>query len=251
MGTAAVTITPPLGVPMAGYYHARGAAGVRDELYASPLVLEHDGASVAFVCLDLISTTRALVERARVEIEKTTGLKGAHVMISATHAHTGPELAERGKRSDTLGGKSELIVTYTDRLPALIAESVKRAEEQLAPARLSVGVVREEHLSFNRRYYLRDGTVGWNPGKLNPDIVMPAGVIDPDVGVLYAETAALPNQPAKPIATYVNFAMHPDTTGGLKFSADYPGALARILADYRGPRCSRSSPTAPAATSIT
>jgi hypothetical protein len=235
VGAAATKITPPLGASMAGYYHERGADGVLDDLYAKALVLEHDGEKAALVCLDLISTTRSLVERARAEIEKTTGLKGAHVMISATHAHTGPELADRGKRGEALGSASEIILSYTDRLPALIAESVKRAEQQLAPARLSVAVAREEHLSFNRRYYLRDGSVGWNPGKRNPDVVMPAGGIDPDVGVLYAETAGAPNQPAKPLATYVNFAMHPDTTGGTKFSADYPGALARILAGYKGP----------------
>src|SRR5205807_7249530 len=35
----------------------------------------------------------------------------------------------------------------------------------------------------------------------------------------------------KPVATYVNFAMHPDTVGGEEISADYPGVLSRLLAD--------------------
>ena len=34
--------------------------------------------------------------------------------------------------------------------------------------------------------------------------------------------------------TYVNYAMHPDTTGGLKCWPDYPGVLARRLAEYKG-----------------
>src|SRR5574341_776304 len=72
-GAAAVKITPPLGIPLAGYYHARGADGVLDDLYSKALVLEKDGEKAAFVCLDLISTTRPLVEAARAEIEKTTG----------------------------------------------------------------------------------------------------------------------------------------------------------------------------------
>ena len=33
---------------------------------------------------------------------------------------------------------------------------------------------------------MTDGTVGWNPGKMNPMIIKPAGPIDPDVSVLYA-----------------------------------------------------------------
>jgi neutral ceramidase len=79
---------------------------------------------------------------------------------------------------------------------------------------------------------MRDGSVGWNPGKLNPEIVRPAGPTDPEVGVFYAETAT-----AKPLPllTFVNYAMHPDTTGGTRISADYPGALARTLALYKGP----------------
>jgi hypothetical protein len=78
---------------------------------------------------------------------------------------------------------------------------------------------------------MRDGSVGWNPGKLNPRIVRPAGPIDPEVGVFYAETAAA--NPV-PVLTFVNYAMHPDTTGGTRVSADYPGALARMLALYKG-----------------
>jgi hypothetical protein len=77
---------------------------------------------------------------------------------------------------------------------------------------------------------MKDGTVGWNPGKLNPNIIRPAGPIDPEVGVVYFETAD-----KKPVLTCVNFAMHADTTGGVRISADYPGALARRLADYKGP----------------
>ena len=31
---------------------------------------------------------------------------------------------------------------------------------------------------------MTDGTVGWNPGKLNPKILKPAGPIDPEVAVV-------------------------------------------------------------------
>jgi hypothetical protein len=38
----------------------------------------------------------------------------------------------------------------------------------------------------------------------------------------------------KPIALYVNFAMHLDTVGGLYYSADYPFTLSRCLAAVKG-----------------
>ena len=32
---------------------------------------------------------------------------------------------------------------------------------------------------------MKDGTVGWNPGKKNPNVIKPAGTIDPDVPVVF------------------------------------------------------------------
>jgi hypothetical protein len=49
------------------------------------------------------------------------------------------------------------------------------------------------------------------------------------VPVVYVETTD-----GKPIATYVNFAMHLDTVGGLYYSADYPYPLGRALAAVKG-----------------
>ena len=39
-GAAAVVITPPAGIPMAGYYSERGAQGIHDDLYAKAIVIE-------------------------------------------------------------------------------------------------------------------------------------------------------------------------------------------------------------------
>ena len=104
VGAAAVVITPPVGTPMAGYYFERAAEGVHDDLFAKALVLEQGETKAALVSLDLISTPFGMVEAAREEIERATGIPGRNVMISATHAHTGPVLAGRGLRDDALGG---------------------------------------------------------------------------------------------------------------------------------------------------
>ena len=129
VGAAAVPITPPAGIPMAGYYSERGAQGVHDDLHARAIVIEAGGHSAALVVLDLITTPRELVEQAHREIERTTHLRGVNVMISATHTHTGPVV----DRNSAFGGKSDLVRDYLSGLPAKIAESVRRAESQLAP----------------------------------------------------------------------------------------------------------------------
>ncbi|MHB8903130.1 MAG: hypothetical protein ACYC6Y_30585, partial [Thermoguttaceae bacterium] len=114
-------------------------------------------------------------------------------------------------------------------LPAMIAGGVAEAKERLAPVRTSFACGHEDRMAFCRRFWMKDGTVGWNPGKNNPNIIRPVSPIDPAVGVVYFDTPE-----GKPVLTYVNYAMHPDTTGGLKLWPDYPGVLARRLADVKG-----------------
>ena len=48
-GRASVKITPPAGMPMAGYYYVRLNEGIHDDLHAKALVLEKDGVSAAMV----------------------------------------------------------------------------------------------------------------------------------------------------------------------------------------------------------
>lgn len=239
-GAAQVVITPPSGAPMAGYYHPRGSEGVLDDLHSKALVLDDGVTRIALVTLDLISTTRALTEQTRAEVTKLTGIPGTNVLLAATHAHTGPELSNRGARdsfNEAMVGGSRLAADYTGSLPRLIAESVRLADAARTNVTLSAATGRCDGLAYNRRFFMRDGSVSWNPGKLNPDVVLPAGVTDPELSLMLVE----PPHPAGALvhayAAFVNFAMHPDTTGGTRISADFPGALARRVGEYHGTNC--------------
>jgi len=230
VGTAAVNISPPNGTPLAGYYHERGSQGVLDDLFAKAAVLDDGQTKVAFVVCDLLGLPRHTVLAARKLIETQTGIPGGNVMLSATHSHTGPVIASESAMDEPVGTTSELSKNYSAELPKRIAQAVAEASGKLAPARVCYAHAAEDRLAFNRRFWMRDGSVGWNPGKLNPEIIRPAGPVDPEVNVLYFESAG-----KKPQLTYVNYAMHPDTTGGALVSADYPGALSRCLAACKGP----------------
>jgi hypothetical protein len=233
VGAAAVVINPEMGTPLAGYFNDRLATAIHDDLHARALVIEQGGNKAALVVLDLLTTPRKVVEKAREIIEHDTGIPADHVMISATHTHTAPLMMLGSVRDPSADNQKDLSQHYTDALPGLIAKAVKEANDKLAPAIPSGGHGQVEGISFNRRYVMQDGSVGWNPGKLNPKILHPAGPIDPDVGVLYFQTPD-PKDP-QPIATYVNFACHPDCTGGTVVSADYPGAVAKFLGLVKGP----------------
>jgi neutral ceramidase len=179
--------------------------------------------------LDLIGAPRELVERARIMIEGLTSVPGANVMISATHSHTGPEMGSRLRNVDPQA--LQKLEAWRAQLPGKIADAVKLADSRLQPVRLHAGLGHEDSISFIRRFRMVDGSIAWNPGKLNPKIVSPVGSIDPDVASLFVERL----DRKEPIATLVNFANHLDTVSGLRYSADYAGALSRVLDSVKGP----------------
>jgi neutral ceramidase len=240
-GVAKVVITPPVGVNMAGYYNYRACEGVLDDIHARALVLDDGATRVGLVTLDLIGTPRELVEAVRAEVEKTGVMAGGHVMISATHAHTGPVPGRFLRTPDGpesgMPAEDSVHAKYMATLPGLIAGSVKEAAEKLQPVVLT-GVSGEcPDVSFCRRFFMRDGTVGWNPGKLNPKIVVATAVPDERVQAIFFQPPHAPAQHVPAMAVYANFSMHPDTVGGAKVSGDYPAALERVLAGYHGPEC--------------
>jgi hypothetical protein len=228
-GASAVVITPPNGSAMAGYFDQRLSNGVDNDLYARSIVIEAEGVKAALVACDLVEMPRAISERARELIADSIGIPADHVMISATHCHTGPVVALE-KVGPSQGWDLKQNTKYVDELPRLIVRSVEEANARLASANAFIGIGRENRLAFNRRYFMKDGSVGWNPGKLNPNIVKPAGPIDPQVPVAYFESPD-----GKPLATYTNFAMHLDTVGGRRISADYPFTLHTLLGRIKGP----------------
>jgi hypothetical protein len=230
LGVAAVKINPPPGIGLAGYYHARTNDGVLDDLHARAMVMDDGQTRAGIVVCDLIGMPRWIVEEARQRIEEQVGIPGGNLMIAATHTHTAPVVYREWSRDDADGAATPVSVQYSKSLPERIAEAVAEAKSKLQPVRWYAGRENEEKLAHNRRWWMRDGSVGWNPGKLNPELLRPAGPIDPQVGVLYAASES-----DAAVLTFVNYAMHPDTTGGTRLSADYPGALARTLALYKGP----------------
>ena len=230
LGVAAVDITPPVGAPMAGYYTPRFATGTHDALHSKAMVLEEGGVRIAMVACDLVSLPREISQQARSLIVERTGIPGDHVMISSTHAHTTPVIFTEPSRYNLQGEGKRIAQTYTSSLAEKLAASVTQAAAHTEPVTVRAAVGTEATTGFNRRYFMRDGSVGWNPGKLNPQIVRPAGPVDTAVPVIVFQSMQ-----GTPVAAYVNFGLHQDTTGGLEFSADFSHTLAEDLAAANGP----------------
>jgi neutral ceramidase len=230
VAASALKITPPLGSAMAGYFHNRGAEAVHDDLYAKALVMQKDGVRAVIVVCDLISIPPEVTAQVRATATKQFGMPGGNIMISATHAHTGPVMSNEADAYNLPPGMRKIASEYSQSLPGRIVDCIRMANRNMQSAKISAAAGIEHTLAFNRRFFMKDGTVGWNPGEKNSNILRPAGPIDPGVPVVYFESSG-----GKPVATYVNFAMHLDTVGGLELSADYPYTLSKLLTEVKGP----------------
>jgi hypothetical protein len=235
----AVDITPPVGYRMAGYFNERLSTGTHDPLYAKAIVFRQGETQAALVFCDLVGVPRPIARRARERASAITGIRVQDIAVAATHSHTGPlyfggmHTYLHGKAVADQGRDPREALDYPAFLVERVAEAVASAAQRLAPVRLEAGKAQETRLPFNRRFHMKDGSVRFNPGALNPDIVRPAGPVDPDVGIVLIAPARAAEAP--PVAGLTVFAMHLDTTGGTEYSADYAYYLETALRKALGP----------------
>ena len=101
--------------------------------------------------------------------------------------------------------------------------ALHEALDNMEPGEIFSGLTANQRLSFNRRYWMKNGTVVTNPSKLNPDIEQPEGKTDNDIPLIGIRNNG---QWRVIIANIVN---HTDTIGGCNVSADWPGFMIRKL----------------------
>ncbi|MGC4073342.1 MAG: hypothetical protein QM760_12670 [Nibricoccus sp.] len=238
-GAAEIDITPHVGYRMAGYFNERLATGTHDPLKAKVIILQDGKEKFAFGFCDLVGLSLHVTTNARAQFSAASGIPVSHIVIAATHSHTGPSFDDvrrdyfHAKSIAETGKDPQEQYDYADFLTDRLVKVFSAANAKIAPAQVSVGIAHQEGLSFNRRYHMKNGKVAFNPGLLNPNIVKPAGPMDPDVPMLSVKLAG----ETAPTAGFTVFACHADTIGGTEFSADYPFFLQETLrralgADY-------------------
>ncbi|MCI0335881.1 MAG: hypothetical protein L0228_21955 [Planctomycetes bacterium] len=236
-GVAVVDVTPPIPFRMSGYFMERLSTATKDPLHAKAIVFQQGDESAAFVFCDMVGISFTIAGEARAKASEATGIPVDHIAISATHSHTGPlyygALCEFFHRRNVakLGGDPHDPKAYREDLVNKIVAAVVDAKAALQPVELKSGYAIEGRLPFNRRFHMKNGSVQFNPGQQNPNIVRVAGPVDPQVGII----ALAPPGADQLSAAIVSFAMHLDTVGGTKYSADYPKFVEDELRKSFGP----------------
>lgn len=220
VGFAKELVTPARGVPLVGYFNPRPNNGALDELYVKALLFEQDQTTTGLVVFDLCFVTDEMVERITEEL-RAGGLEfGGNLVFGATHTHTGPYVCDFFGVSADSG--------YVSFIEQRAVGAIQRAHANMAEAELFAGKVDDNPYAFNRRFWMKNGTVVTNPGKLNPDIERPEGPVDDEISILAVK------QQGRITAIAANIVNHTDTVGGNLVSADWPGRMERELQNSLG-----------------
>ena len=208
-GFARSDLTPSVGMEIPGGFAKNFSKGVHDPLWAEAAYFSNGTVTLAVVGVDLINIPVGIVQDARRQAEARCGIPAGNILIGASHTHNGGPVENCWAVEKDAG--------YCKMVSERIADAVVKAGEAAVDARISSGLGQEDGVAYNRRFRMKDGTIRTHPGKMNPDIVAPAGPSDPDVAVIAAE-----DMEGRLLGCIVNFAMHGTTLGGSLISADWP-----------------------------
>jgi hypothetical protein len=232
-GFAERDITPDIGMEAPGNYGKSYHRTFHDPCKVRAVVFDDGKQRVALVGVDLVFLTRHLITEARAEIQERCGIRPEAVLVGASHSHSsGPIGTGEPGDYDNASPLVKYLATektiisnpgYMQLLKQQIVEAVVGADAVRADAKLAVGYGHEDQVSFNRRFRMKNGLTYTHPGAGNPEILGPAGPIDPQVGVV-----GVWDLKGGLLGCVVNFACHATANPG-GISANWIGAMEQTL----------------------
>lgn len=209
-GTAKADITPPPGLPMAGFsIFSDDGRGFRSKVMARVFYLKPAiGRPVALVQCDLLSGSVILHHRVAELVAEKTDVEAGGLMISATHTHSAPgnffgNMFYNNKASNRPGFDDR----YFEFLSRQIADAVIRAYETRKPARIATGKTGIKGTARNRSLpaHLHNSNIASLDNK--PD---EREAVNPYLHLIRIDCLDSDEQ-YKPLGVFTNFSLHPNT----------------------------------------
>jgi hypothetical protein len=200
VGAALRIITPNPLLPVSGGIGVpKPSKEKKGDLFARAMVFQQGNVRFAIVNVDNLGWTSILGNKSRALIK---GIPPENVLIGATHTHSAPD----AYGFPDMTGKSNADLKYLDWCVQQIADAVNEATSKLQPASIKVAMDEAK-------------------GKIAYNYYAPA-LYDPRCGIIQAIATTGP-QSGKPIATLVNYAVHPEVLGSERgiLSPDMIGPL--------------------------
>jgi hypothetical protein len=197
-------VTPnPLLPVSGGVGPSRPASKKLGELTVRALVFENEGTRIAICSTDFLGFPGVLCSKVRrqhreASLKGVSGIDPKNILIAATHNHSGPDCYGFPDRS----GKTAADIEYLNGVCKKLADAINEAVEKLQPAHVKIATGKARgKIAYN--YYAEQ-------------------LYDPRCDVIQ-----FLDSESKPIATFVNYACHPEVIGADQgiLSPDFVGPL--------------------------
>ena len=240
-GFAELDISPEIGMEQPGDYGKSFHETFHDPCKVRAVVFNDGKQKVALVGIDALILHRSVVLSVRNKVQARCGIPSESILIAASHSHSsGPtgdiqpgeyDHADALVKSLAYDKSPFADPKYLEMVEKKLVEVICQANNSLQESHLGVGSGIEDKVAFNRRFHMRNGLTYTHPQQGNPDIINPAGPIDPEVGVI-----GVWDKQGKCTGCIVNFACHATTSPG-GISANWIYYLEQTIRGAMGPDC--------------
>lgn len=141
-GLSKVEITPTEPIWLAGWgFRTKTSQGVSQPIWVKALALRSgSGKPAVWVTADLLGFSRKMTAVIARRVQKKYGIDRAHLVLNASHSHSGPVTGDVLRMYFDLPKREDIIIDrYTEWLYGRIVEAVGAALADLSPATLSFG----------------------------------------------------------------------------------------------------------------
>lgn len=136
-GWGKAEIIPPLGYPLAGYVRRTSVGtGVLDPLFVRAFVFGSGRRRMAIVTADILLISNRWAARLRRNVARILNIWESHVVIAATHTHSGPTIDMAPFDFSPPGSKSPPS-GYVSKVERGISYAVRQAAEHCSPTNVS------------------------------------------------------------------------------------------------------------------
>ena len=221
-GVGRVDISPPVGVAHAGWGAQTHQVSIGNDmpLLVTAVVVTNGGIQLAIVDVDIGIFTGQQDHDIRQLISRKAKIPFENIRLAYSHTHSGPITF-----GEWIKDGIELANEWWNTIPDACAEAVVEAKNSLLPARSGFGRGSCD-TNINRRPARKNGELftgrNWD------------GFVDRDVDVV-----GLDDADGNPIATIVNYAMHPTIMAHENqwVTPDFPGRMREVVEHTVGGLC--------------
>ena len=210
-----VKVTPPLGLPVPGYFAQRISDGIVSDLYLRCTAFARGEQKVLVFSLDALSLNAQAFEIVADMITGATGVEADGIYITCVHSHT----AFRVTKPSDEWTDTDVFLHW---LFKQFATCAQLALEDLKPCTVKAAKGEAQGVGFVRLYRMADGSAKTNPG-FGKGAVERLGAQDNQLILVRVIREDAPE------ILLVNYGTHADTVGGSKYCADWPGYVCDCL----------------------